>query len=116
MIYLVYNDYYEYELPPLRSSKALLAAIRALGGTKLPDTLKLEINLHASVGEDEGGTYTPDEDGMIEVEIFACKDLALTLAHELVHVAQIILGLPLCEVQAYGLEQQIKEVLLNEIN
>lgn len=62
----------------------------------------------------EAYTITPDEDGVIEVEVYGnAKDKELALAHELVHVAQILAGLPLDEVQAYALEEEIKKCLVS---
>lgn len=57
----------------------------------------------------EGYTYhNGDKD--IVVELYA-NSTKLTLAHELVHVAQIIRGEPFCEEEAYLLETYVMELL-----
>jgi len=85
---------------------------------KFKASTKASISIEdVTMEENEDGqafTYAPAKDCTdILVEIYKCEDVELALAHELVHVAQIIANKPLCENEAYGLEDQIKDILCN---
>lgn len=63
----------------------------------------LDITVDLEVADCEGYTYSH---GKTIYLVLARLDM-LVFAHELVHVVQLRHKLPLCEQQAYGLEQKV---------
>lgn len=101
----------------LKVDAALNQAYATLTGSDLdysrPEAVHIQIFVHPH-DDGPGFTYSPDEDGVIDIEIYNAEetDWELTIAHELVHAAQLLAGMPLCENQAYSLETEIKQTLL----
>lgn len=76
-----------------------------------PKGWNIDIRVFDYLDEDEAEGYTyHDGNKDIVVELYA-NSTKLTLAHELVHVAQVIRGEPFCEEEAYLLESYVKELL-----
>jgi Zn-dependent peptidase ImmA (M78 family) len=51
-----------------------------------------------------------DDDNSINIEInntLETREAAITLAHEMVHARQLVLGLDFCEQEAYNLESEL---------
>lgn len=76
-----------------------------------PKGWNIDIRTFKYLDEDGAEGYTYHNGGKdIVIELYA-NATKLTLAHELVHVAQIIRGEPFCEEEAYLLETYVKELL-----
>lgn len=83
-------------------AKVLLRIEKKLG-LKKKRYNALDITVDLEVADCEGYTYSH---GKCIYLVMAKLDM-LVLAHELVHVVQLRHKLPLCEQQAYGLEQKV---------
>lgn len=82
--------------------------------TQIPDS-NFSFQFIIDDDEDEMQAYTYREEELITVAITRDEeDDFIVLGHECVHLLQHVLGLPISEDQAYGLEQLACECLIGK--